>query len=88
MPCALEVCNLSSSQSLADRHVTPSDSDYRDRLELKSTTDRTLGVGVVQSESTLLILTAATMMKVTIDLDNVLAFDPQYDQSCMFRHFL
>jgi hypothetical protein len=57
-----------------------SDSDYKDRLELKSTTDRTLGVGVIQSEGTLLILTAATMMKATIDVDNVLAFDPQYDR--------
>lgn len=61
------------------------DSDYRDRLELKSTTDRTLGVGVIQSESTLLILTAATMMKVTIDVDNVLAFDPQDGQAKLIK---
>ena len=59
-------------------HITPSDSEYRDRLELKSTTDRTLGVGVIQSEGILLILTAATMMKAIVDVDNVLAFDSQY----------
>ncbi|KAF8892544.1 Non-repetitive/WGA-negative nucleoporin C-terminal-domain-containing protein [Infundibulicybe gibba] len=51
------------------------DSDYRDRLELKSATDRTLGVGVVVSDSSLLILTAATMMKATLDIDRVSAFD-------------
>lgn len=53
------------------------DSDYRDRIELKSATDRTLGVGVVQNESALLILTAATMMKAQIDMDNVLIFNSE-----------
>lgn len=64
-----------SSRSITD--PSPLDSDYRDRLELKSATDRTLGVGVVQSDSTILVLTAATMMKASIDLDKVLTFDPE-----------
>lgn len=63
------------SRSITDS--SPLDSDYRDRLELKSATDRTLGVGVVQSDSTILILTAASMMKASIDLDKVLTFDPE-----------
>ena len=48
-----------------------------DRLELKSTSDRTLGVGVVEKESSLLVLTAATMMKTEIDLDEVARFHPE-----------
>ncbi len=48
-----------------------------DRLELKSTTDRTLGVGVIESEDSLLVLTAATMMKTTVDLDEVSQFHPE-----------
>ena len=58
--------------------VSMLDSDYRDRLELKSATDRTLGVGVVQDESTLLILTSATMMKVHMNVEKINGFDPQY----------
>lgn len=58
------------------RSISPTlDLDYRDRLELKSATDGTLGVGVVQSESTLLVLTAATMMKVHINMDRVLTYN-------------
>ncbi|KAJ6630853.1 hypothetical protein B0H10DRAFT_2160229 [Mycena sp. CBHHK59/15] len=53
------------------------DSDYRDRIELKSATDRTLGVGVVKNDSALLILTAATMMKAQIDMDNVHIFNSE-----------
>lgn len=49
-----------------------------DRLELKSAMDRTLGVGVVQGESEFLVLTAATMMKTYIDLDEVDRFHPEY----------
>ncbi|KAJ7582654.1 hypothetical protein C8J56DRAFT_955381 [Mycena floridula] len=51
------------------------DSAYSDRMELKSSTDRTLGVGVVQSDTSLIILTAATMMKATVDVGKLLAFD-------------
>ena len=53
------------------------ESDYQERLELKSATDRTLGIGIMQSDSVVLVLTAATMMKVNIDVDNVLTFDPE-----------
>ncbi|KAF9075250.1 hypothetical protein BDP27DRAFT_40146 [Rhodocollybia butyracea] len=53
------------------------DSDYQERLELKSATDRTLGVCVMPSDSVVLVLTAATMMKVNIDNDSVLTFDPE-----------
>ncbi|KAG6900855.1 hypothetical protein C0993_009973 [Termitomyces sp. T159_Od127] len=48
--------------------------DYRERLELKSTTDRTLGIGT-QDDGPLLVLTAATMMKVSMNLDAILAYD-------------
>ncbi len=48
-----------------------------DRLELKSAMDRTLGLGVVQGESEFLVLTAATMMKTAIDLDEVATFSPE-----------
>lgn len=48
-----------------------------DRLELKSATDRTLGVGVLGSEGELLVLTAATMMKVYVDLDQIAKFDKE-----------
>lgn len=51
------------------------DSDYRDRLELKSASDRTLGVGAYESDSTLLMLTASTMMRVVVDVDKIDAFD-------------
>ncbi|KAG6874188.1 hypothetical protein C0995_003734 [Termitomyces sp. Mi166 len=50
------------------------DVDYRERLELKSTADRTLGVGT-QDDGPLLVLTAATMMKVSMNLDAILAYD-------------
>lgn len=57
--------------------VLVAESDYQERLELKSATDRTLGIGIVQNDSVVLVLTAATMMKVNIDVDNVLTFDPE-----------
>lgn len=53
------------------------DTEYMDRLELKSATDRTLGVGVLGSEGELLILTAATMMKVYVDMDQIAKFDKE-----------
>ncbi|KAG5645239.1 hypothetical protein DXG03_006656 [Asterophora parasitica] len=60
---------------LTVRSVPYQNVDYRERLELKSTTNRTLGVGVSQDDGPLLVLTAATMMKVTVNLDKVLAYD-------------
>ncbi|KAJ7109426.1 hypothetical protein C8R44DRAFT_634983 [Mycena epipterygia] len=64
------------------------DSDYRDRIELKSATDRTLGVGVVQNESALLILTAATMMKAQIDMDNVLVFNSETGRANLIKSIM
>lgn len=53
------------------------ENEYMDRLELKSSTDRTLGVGVMENEPSILVLTAATMMKTTMDMDEVAAFHPE-----------
>ena len=53
------------------------ENEYMDRLELKSSTDRTLGVGVIENEPSILVLTAATMMKTTMDMDEVAAFHPE-----------
>ncbi|KAH9981165.1 Non-repetitive/WGA-negative nucleoporin C-terminal-domain-containing protein [Lactifluus volemus] len=44
------------------------DNDFKDRIELKSSTDRTLGICVADTQSYLLVLTASTTMKVTLDL--------------------
>jgi nuclear pore complex protein Nup133 len=51
------------------------DSDYSDRLELKSSMDRTLGVGASLSDPTIIIMTAATVMKAVVDIDAILGFD-------------
>lgn len=64
------------------------ESDYRDRIELKSATDRTLGVGVVQGESALLILTAATMMRAQIDMDNVLVFNSETGRANLIKSIM
>lgn len=53
-------------------------SEYRDRLELRSISDRTLGLGVSFSSSLLLVLSATTMMKVSLDLERIEAFKPEY----------
>lgn len=53
------------------------ENEYMDRLELKSSTDRTLGVGVVEEEGSLLVLTATTMMKTVIDIGEVKRFHPE-----------
>ena len=55
------------------------DTEYMDRLELRNSTDRTLGLGVLPSAGgELLVLTAATMMKVYVDVDQIAKFDPEY----------
>jgi len=53
------------------------DVNYRDRLELKTATDRTLGVGACPNDGALIVLTAGMMMKVSIHLDKILAYDLQ-----------
>ena len=52
--------------------------EYTDRLELKSATDRTFGLGVVKGdgERDLMILTAMTLMKVNADAEKIASFRP------------
>ncbi|KAI0807541.1 hypothetical protein C8Q74DRAFT_1213431 [Fomes fomentarius] len=65
--------------------ICAQENEYMDRLELKSTTDRTLGVGVIESEGSLLVLTAATMMKTTVDLDEVSQFHPEMGRANLIK---
>jgi len=53
------------------------ESEYQDRIQLKSSADRTLGVGVHQGNNSLLILTSSTMMQVRLSLDKIRLFNPQ-----------
>ncbi|KAJ3533367.1 hypothetical protein NM688_g7291 [Phlebia brevispora] len=52
--------------------------EYTDRLELKSATDRTFGVGIIENEdeNEFMILTSATLMKVGIDTAQIANFQP------------
>ncbi|KZT70169.1 hypothetical protein DAEQUDRAFT_709105 [Daedalea quercina L-15889] len=61
------------------------DAEYMDRLMLKSATDRTLGIGVIDGESELLVLTAATLMKAFINMDRVARFDPQTGRADLIK---
>jgi nuclear pore complex protein Nup133 len=74
---AVALCarGLSFSVMLEWLLIPTPETEYIDRLELKSATDRTLGVGVLGSEGELLILTAATMIKVYVDMDQIAKFD-------------
>lgn len=74
---APEVCNLRKTYQPSSDSGNVLESEYRDRLELKSSGDRTLGVGVNLSTNFLLILTATNMMKVSLDLDKIKAFRPE-----------
>ncbi|KAH9043103.1 hypothetical protein EDB85DRAFT_1855669 [Lactarius pseudohatsudake] len=64
------------------------DNDYQDRIELKSSTDRTLGVCVVEAQSCLLVLTALTIMKVTVDFDQVRKFDAEHGRSILIKSIM
>lgn len=62
------------------------DTEYIDRLELKSATDRTFGIGVLDSsEGELLVLTAATTMKVYVDMDQIAKFDRESVFACFHK---
>ena len=62
------------------------DTEYMDRLELRNSTDRTLGLGVLPSAGgELLVLTAATMMKVYVDVDQIAKFDPECVPYLLYR---
>ncbi|KAF8163334.1 methyltransferase type 11 [Crassisporium funariophilum] len=63
-------------------------SEYRDRLELKSHSDRTLGVGVSLSTNVLLILTATTMMKVTLDFEKIQSFIPETGRAHLIKSIM
>ncbi|TCD68905.1 hypothetical protein EIP91_009455 [Steccherinum ochraceum] len=62
------------------------DTVYMDRLELKSSSDRTLGVGVMAGNNDLLVLTAATLMKTWVDTDAVQRFDPETGRANLVRN--
>jgi nuclear pore complex protein Nup133 len=64
--------------AMSTHHFFTLDSNYQDRLELKSYTDRTLGVGVIENDSALLVLTATSMMKVFVDVAKVASFNNKY----------
>ncbi|KIM87137.1 hypothetical protein PILCRDRAFT_64451 [Piloderma croceum F 1598] len=64
------------------------DNEYQDRLELKSNSDRTLGVGVIEAESAVLVLTAATMMKAYVDMDRVAEFDPEMGRAGLIKSIM
>ncbi|TFY72665.1 hypothetical protein EVG20_g323 [Dentipellis fragilis] len=68
--------------------VAHADNDYKDRVELKSPTDRTLGVGVVDDQSEILIMTSGLMMKVTVDFEEVSKFDPETGQSKLIKSIM
>ncbi|KAJ2920658.1 hypothetical protein H1R20_g16437, partial [Candolleomyces eurysporus] len=64
------------------------ESEYQDRLQLKSVADRTLGVGVHQGNNTLLILTASTMMQVQLSLDKIRRFNPQTGRTNLIKSIM
>ncbi|TFK29976.1 methyltransferase type 11 [Coprinopsis marcescibilis] len=64
------------------------DSDYQDRIQLKSTADRTLGVGVAQGTSTLLVMTATTMMQVQLFMDKIQTFDEDTGRTNLIKSIL
>ena len=72
-----EVCWILLVWKVVSWHVPLLDVNYRDRLQLKAATDRTLGIGTGRDGGPLLVLSAGTMMKVSINLDNILAYDIQ-----------
>ncbi|TFK76396.1 hypothetical protein BDN72DRAFT_755585 [Pluteus cervinus] len=53
------------------------DSGFQDRLQLASTTDRTLGLGVSSTDNSILILSASVMVRATLNLDKISTFDPE-----------
>jgi len=75
--CVHEVRSICRQRLISSFLLILLETDYQERLELKSASDRTLGVGVVQMDSVVLVLTAATMMKVNVDIDQVLKFNPE-----------
>lgn len=76
---AVTVCAQSMSYC-TERSVNSqrlAENEFMDRLELKSSTDRTLGIGVIEDEKSFLVLTAAVMMKTTVEMEEVVRFHPE-----------
>ncbi|KAI0748169.1 Non-repetitive/WGA-negative nucleoporin C-terminal-domain-containing protein [Daedaleopsis nitida] len=65
--------------------ICAQENEYMDRLELKSSTDRTLGIGVIEGEGSLLVLTAATMMKTMVDPNEVALFHPETGRANLIK---
>jgi hypothetical protein len=79
LPFAARVgCSWPLDSYLANR--TWAESEYQDRLELKSGRDRTLGVGVADGDAdgALFLLTASALLRVSLDVEKVVKFDPEY----------
>lgn len=68
--------------------ICAKDTEYKDRIRLKSAADRMLGVGIVSDQSELLVLTAATVMKATVDSDKVANFDPATGRSTLIQSIM
>jgi hypothetical protein len=81
--CTRFVLHLSSNLKSIDPRQTI-DSHYQDRLELKSATDRTLGLGILEADSAFLVLTAATMIHTQVDMDVIKKFNPE---SAILSHY-
>ncbi|KAF5373775.1 hypothetical protein D9758_000587 [Tetrapyrgos nigripes] len=64
------------------------ETDYQERLELKSASDRTLGVGIMPMDSIVLVMTAATMMKVNVDIDQVLKFNSETGRAHLIKSIM
>ncbi|KAF5315570.1 hypothetical protein D9611_004731 [Ephemerocybe angulata] len=64
------------------------DSDYQDRIQLKSVADRTLGVGVLQDSNSLLVLTASSMMQVHLSLDKIRNFSAQTGKTNLIKSIM
>lgn len=68
--------------------IVSCDSHYTERMELKSSRDRTLGVGTINEDMTILVLTAATMMKASLDMVNLRIFDPNTGRADLIKSIM
>ncbi|KAF8478553.1 Non-repetitive/WGA-negative nucleoporin C-terminal-domain-containing protein [Russula ochroleuca] len=64
------------------------DNDFQNRIELKSSTDRTLGVCVADGQSYMLVLAASMIMKVTLDFEQVEKFDSEHGRSILIKSIM
>jgi nuclear pore complex protein Nup133 len=64
------------------------ESEYQDRIQLKSQADRTLGVGVHQGNNSLLVLTASSMMQVQLSLEKIRRFSPQTGRANLIKSIM